>query len=63
MNDLESFYNQMKVFPNQEFLGVFVDNHDNARFLSINNNLQKFKSYVTFVLSCVGIPIFYYGGE
>lgn len=36
---MESFFNDMKKFPDASILGVFVDNHDNARFLSIKNDV------------------------
>eukprot|EP00755_Sulcionema_specki_P024869 Sspe_Gene.15400::Locus_5356_Transcript_1_1_Confidence_1.000_Length_1450::g.15400::m.15400/K01176/AMY, amyA, malS; alpha-amylase len=44
-------------------LGVFVDNHDNARFLNGNNNQQLFKGALTFSLLSTGIPVVYYGDE
>ena len=50
MNTLESFYNSMTAFPDQSVLGVFSDNHDNARFLSINSDYVLFKSYLAFNL-------------
>ena len=42
---------------------MFVDNHDNPRFLNGNNNRQYFKSAITFALTSRGIPFFYYGDE
>ena len=50
MNTIESFYTSMSVFPDQSVLGVFSDNHDNARFLNIKNDYVLFKSYLTFNL-------------
>lgn len=44
-------------------LGVFIDNHDNPRFLSITNWNPLFKSALTFVAFSQGIPIIYYGSE
>lgn len=50
MNTLESFYQSMSSFPDQSVLGVFSDNHDNARFLSIKYDFVLFKSYLCFNL-------------
>jgi alpha-amylase len=45
-------------------LGVFVDNHDNGRFLSyFNDRPNQFKSALIFALTTRGIPFFYYGDE
>lgn len=50
-------------FPDYSALGVFVDNHDNPRFLSITGSWPLFKSAMTFALFSQGIPIIYYGSE
>ena len=50
-------------FPGPEYLGVFVENHDNPRFLNRCNNKGKFTNAVVFSLLWEGIPVFYYGGE
>lgn len=50
MSTLESFYNGMKAFPDQSVLGVFADNHDNARFLNLKSDYALFKSYLNFNL-------------
>jgi alpha-amylase len=45
-------------------LGLFVDNHDNARFLSApQSDLSCYKNALLYVLTGVGIPIVYYGTE
>ena len=47
-----------------DVLGSFMDNHDNARFLSIyQGNITGFKNAVCFALTARGIPFFYYGDE
>lgn len=51
MNTLESFYKSMSPFKDQSVLGVFADNHDNARFLNIKNDYVLFKSYLNFNLA------------
>ena len=50
-------------FKDIDALGIFVDNHDNARFLAGNGNKVLFKSALAFSLTARGIPFFYYGSE
>lgn len=50
-------------FKDVDALGIFVDNHDNARFLNVNGNSVLFKSALAFALTARGIPFFYYGSE
>jgi len=50
-------------FSNVDILGSFMDNHDNARFLSKSGNWAAFKSAITFAMTARGIPFFYYGDE
>jgi glycosidase len=43
---------------------LFLDNHDVARFFSvIGENVDKYKSSLSFLLTCRGIPQLYYGSE
>lgn len=43
---------------------IFLDNHDIARFFSvIGEDVEKYKSSINWLLTCRGIPQFYYGGE
>lgn len=43
---------------------IFLDNHDLSRFYSvIGENITKYKSSVNWLLTCRGIPQFYYGAE
>jgi glycosidase len=43
---------------------IFLDNHDMARFFSvIGEDMEKYKSAINWLLTCRGIPQFYYGGE
>ena len=44
-------------------LGLFVDNHDNQRFLHINNDWRLLKAALAFSLTGRGIPFMYYGSE
>uniref|UniRef100_A0A7S3N697 alpha-amylase n=1 Tax=Euplotes harpa TaxID=151035 RepID=A0A7S3N697_9SPIT len=62
--DLRQRLNDNKnYFKDVNALGVFVDNHDNARFLYQNTNQNGFKSALLFALFTEGIPITYYGSE
>ena len=43
---------------------IFLDNHDIARFYSVvGENMQKYKTAINWLLTCRGIPQFYYGAE
>lgn len=43
--------------------GTFIDNHDNARFLSQQSDIQLYKNALVYTLLSEGIPIIYYGTE
>ena len=43
---------------------IFLDNHDMARFYSVvNENMDKYKCGLAWLLTCRGIPQMYYGDE
>lgn len=49
-----------------DYLATFIDNHDNARFLApsrANNDHNKLKLALTYLLTSRGIPVIYYGTE
>ncbi len=51
MYEFESKFQDInKNFKDPSVLGVFVDNHDNARFLNSQQNQQRFKSALVFAL-------------
>lgn len=50
-------------FKDVDALGIFVDNHDNPRFLSFKPDIRMFKGALTFALTAKGIPFYYYGSE
>jgi glycosidase len=50
-------------FTWKEDLVTFIDNHDMARFLSINNNQNRLHQALAFTLTTRGIPCIYYGTE
>jgi glycosidase len=43
---------------------IFLDNHDMARFYSVvGEDMEKYKTSINWLLTCRGVPQFYYGGE
>ncbi|HYP30067.1 MAG TPA: alpha-amylase family glycosyl hydrolase [Blastocatellia bacterium] len=63
-SDLDTALNQVNAkFTWKEDLVTFIDNHDMARFLSINNNNDRLHQALAFTLTCRGIPCIYYGTE
>ena len=43
---------------------IFLDNHDMSRFFSVvNEDVTKYQSALTWLLTCRGIPQIYYGDE
>ena len=50
-------------FTWKEDLVTFIDNHDMARFLSVNNNNNRLHEAMALVLTSRGIPCIYYGTE
>ena len=55
--------NYQTSFHDVTILGTFIDNHDNPRFLSIQQDRKMYEAAITFVLMTQGIPIVYYGTE
>jgi alpha-amylase len=53
----------MSNYRDYSALGVFVENHDNARFLNMFGDRTRFLAAIAFTLFAKGIPIVYYGGE
>lgn len=44
-------------------LVTFFDSHDEARFLTLNNNNNRLHEAMAFLLTCRGIPVILYGDE
>ena len=65
MYNIRTRYNdEASHFKDIDALGVFVDNHDNARFLSrYGGNKLGLKQATVFALTSRGIPFTYYGTE
>lgn len=47
----------------QSVLGLFLDNHDQPRFLSVNSDHTLLMNGLTYILFANGIPIIYQGTE
>ena len=64
MKNIEYYwFNTRTKYPDASVLGVFVENHDNARFLNRCGDRKKFMNANIFSIMYEGIPVFYYGGE
>ena len=64
MNALGDLFDQDYKYSNPNRLETFLDNHDRARFLTwADDNYQRLRSALTFLLTSRGIPVIYYGTE
>lgn len=52
-----------KKFREVDYLGTFIDNHDNPRFLYSQPSWTLYKNALTMTVFNFGIPIVYYGSE
>ena len=53
----------LAAWANVSLLGVFADNHDNARFLSQQSDVGLYRAALAYSMLSDGIPIVYYGSE
>lgn len=53
----------MSYFTFRSVLGVFIDNHDHARFLSMNPSYVALRNNLVYLFMSRGIPLLYYGTE
>jgi glycosidase len=64
MNALGDLFDQDYKYDNPNRLETFLDNHDRARFLTwADDNYQRLRSALTFLLTSRGVPVIYYGTE
>ena len=64
MNGIKDRFDQEEPhFQDIDALGIFVDNHDNSRFMCDFNNKTGLKQAQTYALTARGIPFTYYGTE
>ena len=57
------WFNSRPKYPTPEYTAIFLENHDNPRFLNRCKNKSKYINAVVFSFLYEGIPVFYYGGE
>jgi neopullulanase len=66
-NGVIELYNTLAkdfVYKNADREVIFFDNHDMARFFSVvGENITKYRTAITWLLTCRGIPQLYYGDE
>lgn len=64
VNNLYTTLAQDFVYKDPSRNVIFLDNHDMARFYSVvNENMDKYLSGLSWLLTCRGIPQMYYGDE
>jgi alpha-amylase len=64
MYDFRNRFNtEENYFSDIDALGIFVDNHDNPRFMNRYNNKAALRAAETFILTARGIPFTYYATE
>lgn len=51
------------LYANPNNILVFADNHDESRFLTKNDSINRYKMTMAFLLTTRGIPQIYYGTE
>jgi len=54
---------EQNFFQDTSVLGLFIDNHDNERWLHHNPSIPMLKNALAYILTAEGIPIMYYGTE
>ncbi len=65
MFSLVNALNKESGFSNPDLNAIFIDNHDNSRFMSLNPrmSIEYTKQALTFIYSYPAIPVVYYGTE
>lgn len=64
MYNARNFYQQStNAFKNINYLGNFVNNHDNSRFLYNYNKINRFQNAIAWSMTWPGMAIMYYGDE
>ncbi len=65
MTLLKNYWDNLRpTYPNSKILGVFIDNHDNRRYLYEEGRTKKsLENASIFTIFFEGIPVLYYGDE
>ena len=59
----EYWANSRHKYKDPKVLGVFIDNHDNTRYLNETKNKKSLDNASVFTVFFEGIPVLYYGDE
>jgi glycosidase len=63
LEDAGSSGNTAQPFAQPNDLVTFFDNHDNARIMTLGADQMGMKQAISFLLTCRGVPVLYYGDE
>ncbi|MGD0733992.1 MAG: alpha-amylase family glycosyl hydrolase [Terracidiphilus sp.] len=63
LEDAGSQSSTAQPFTQPNDLVTFFDNHDNARIRSLGADQMAVKQAISFLLTCRGVPVLYYGDE
>jgi glycosidase len=63
LEDAGSSSSTAQPFTQPNDLVTFFDNHDNARIMTLGADQMAVKQAMSFLLTCRGIPVLYYGDE
>lgn len=65
MRNLGNLFAKDHLYPNPNMISPFIDNHDIPRFVheAGNNQVEKLKLAMAFIMTMRGIPTVYYGTE
>lgn len=64
MTEMHNYYiKSRQVFKDPTIMGLFLENHDNPRFMCHCANRIKFKNALALSFVYEGMPVYYYGAE
>lgn len=61
-SSMASAIDKEKFFKSPQLNGIFIDNHDNPRYVTVNGKAYT-KQALTFIMTYPSIPMIYYGTE
>ena len=61
-SSMSSAIDKEKFFKSPQLNGIFIDNHDNPRYVTVNGKAYT-KQALTFIMTYPSIPMIYYGTE
>ena len=64
MKKLKEYWDDSRnIYKDPTILGVFIDNHDNKRYLNEGRSVKSLENASIFTVFFEGIPVLYYGDE